>query len=302
MGMPGIGRHVLSTRKITTAPAMPHTPPASETRIASANSWRRMYWRFDPRAMRRAISRERSAARAANTLPRLAHAASRIRPASSVMPNIKARAGRPSVSPTSPGRARENLSSSSSFGFDLAIEAAMVFRSDAAAAGVTPGFKWPAIQVKWVPRSSNGSHGGRIAVEVIAPVGIAEDDVGHAVLTMLVGCMDKPAKIGLHAQGVKVIAAYQVRPHDRGTLAAGIESNCPRNVIRHQGFEAVVAVAQVAVIRIGLRRTVPLAESALQHEQVFRVRNIQRAQHQRIQYAKNNGIGANGQGEGEHRC
>ena len=121
-------------------------------------SWRRMYWRFDPRAMRRAISRERSAARAANTLPRLAHAASRMRPASSINPAMKARAGRPSVSPTSPGRARENLSSSSSFGFDLASEAPRIFRSDAAEAGVTPGFKWPTIQVKWSPRSSTGSH------------------------------------------------------------------------------------------------------------------------------------------------
>ena len=40
-----------------------------------------MSWRRDPRAMRSAISLARSAARAAKRLPRLAHAASRMRPA-----------------------------------------------------------------------------------------------------------------------------------------------------------------------------------------------------------------------------
>ena len=75
-----------------------------------------MSWRRDPRAMRTAISRERSAARAANRLPRLAHAASRIRPARSMSPNIKARVGRPRVFPASPGRDKENFRPSSDLG------------------------------------------------------------------------------------------------------------------------------------------------------------------------------------------
>ena len=95
MGIPGIGRHVLSTRRMPTAPAMPQTPPASETSKASVNSWRRISSRLDPSAMRSAISFERSAARAAKRLPRFAHAASRISPASSISPAMKARAGRP---------------------------------------------------------------------------------------------------------------------------------------------------------------------------------------------------------------
>src|SRR5579859_7393777 len=97
--------------------------------------------RRDPRAMRRAISRDRSAARAANKLPRLAHAASRIRAARSISPPIKARVGRPRVFPASPGRDKDNLRPSSVLGYVLASEAAMVFKSELAAAGVTPGLR-----------------------------------------------------------------------------------------------------------------------------------------------------------------
>src|ERR1035438_2590736 len=50
----------------------PATPPASESSTDSVNSWRRMRLRLEPRARRKATSRERSAARAANmkTRPR----------------------------------------------------------------------------------------------------------------------------------------------------------------------------------------------------------------------------------------
>ena len=75
-----------------------------------------MSWRRDPRAMRTAISRERSAARAANRLPRLAHAASRIRPARSMSPNIKARVGRPRVFPASPGTGQGEFQAIIGFG------------------------------------------------------------------------------------------------------------------------------------------------------------------------------------------
>ena len=75
-----------------------------------------MSWRRDPRAMRTAISRDRSAARAANRLPRLAQAASRMRPARSMSPAIKARVGRPRVFPASPGCDSEELQTVIRFG------------------------------------------------------------------------------------------------------------------------------------------------------------------------------------------
>ncbi len=79
MGISGIGRHVLSTRRMAMAAAIPHTPPATETTSASVNIWRRISRRPDPSAMRTAISRALSAARAEKRVPRLAQAASRMR-------------------------------------------------------------------------------------------------------------------------------------------------------------------------------------------------------------------------------
>ena len=116
MGTLGIGCHALSQCRITTPPASPIAPPASDTITASVSSCRTIRPRRDPSATRNATSFPRSAARAANKLPRFAHAASRIIPASSIRPATKARAGLPSMSPTSPGRARLNVIPSSDFG------------------------------------------------------------------------------------------------------------------------------------------------------------------------------------------
>ena len=80
-------------------------PPTSAISTASVNTCRRMRVRLDPSASRRATSRDRSAARAANRLPRLAHAASRINPANNNNPVRNARAGLPKKSPRRPGRA-----------------------------------------------------------------------------------------------------------------------------------------------------------------------------------------------------
>ena len=77
-----------------------------------------------PERQRKAISRERSAARAANRLPRLAQAASRISPANSIRPATKARTGRPSRLPRSPGRDRDKVNPSSS-GYVLLRNVAM---------------------------------------------------------------------------------------------------------------------------------------------------------------------------------
>ena len=91
----GNGCHALSPLNSTTLPHSPTTPPISEISTASVNSCRKMRVRLAPSASRRATSRERSAARAANRLPRLAQAASRINPASSINPAMNARIGLP---------------------------------------------------------------------------------------------------------------------------------------------------------------------------------------------------------------
>ncbi len=63
-----------------------HAPPRIEITTASTRIWRTMRQRLDPMAMRMAISRVRSAVRAANRLPRLAQAASSTIPASPSTP------------------------------------------------------------------------------------------------------------------------------------------------------------------------------------------------------------------------
>ena len=70
-------------------------PPSIEIASASTRTWRRTRQRLDPMAMRMAISRARSAVRAAKRLPRLAQAASSTMPARAITPPRKrARAAR----------------------------------------------------------------------------------------------------------------------------------------------------------------------------------------------------------------
>jgi hypothetical protein len=78
------GCHWLSQRKNARLAHIPMAPPASEIITASVNRARKMRLRLAPSASRIAISFARSAARAANKLPRFAHAASKIKLASSI--------------------------------------------------------------------------------------------------------------------------------------------------------------------------------------------------------------------------
>ncbi len=123
------------------APQSPSAPPASEISTASVNSARRIRFRLDPSASRRATSRERSAARAANRLPRLAHAANRINPARSINPVRKARTAPPIIAAT-PGRASPNVIWLHLWDTLLDLRP-IEFRSAMACAGVTPGFTCP---------------------------------------------------------------------------------------------------------------------------------------------------------------
>src|ERR1700733_11153047 len=91
-------------------------------------------------------------------------------------------------------------------------------------------------------------------IKMAVPERIAQNDLGHAVRPVFFGSMDKPAKIGLNAQGIEVIAAYGIGPDYGGIAVAGIEPHAAGDGVEHQGVKAAVSVAQVAVIRIRLRR------------------------------------------------
>ena len=95
MGQRENGCQTLSHSSSATPAARPTAPPAIEISKASVNNVRKMRLRLDPSASRSAISRVRSAARAANKLPRFAHAANRIKPASNINAVMNARTGRP---------------------------------------------------------------------------------------------------------------------------------------------------------------------------------------------------------------
>ena len=118
-----------SPASVTHAKTLAHAPPRIEITNASIRTWRRMRQRLDPMAMRMAISRVRSAVRAANRPPRLAQAASSTIPASTIMPPRKRRTAPPTKSPIIPGRASLNANVSSSFGFCRVMRAAIVFSS-----------------------------------------------------------------------------------------------------------------------------------------------------------------------------
>lgn len=101
IGNSGNGCHALSHSNSITLPHSPAAPPRMEINNASVRSCRTTRARRTPSASLMAISREQSAARAVNRLPRLACAAARIKAASSTNPARNARTAPPNRSPIS---------------------------------------------------------------------------------------------------------------------------------------------------------------------------------------------------------
>ena len=110
---------------------------------------------------------------------------------------------------------------------------------------------------------------------------------------MLIGTVKEAAKIRLDIQHIEVVSAGLIEPY-RGRVATGVQRGIG-DVVRQHAVKAPVPVAQIPVIGVRLRGTVSLAVGALQHEQVFGVRHIQRAQYKRIHYTKDYGVCANSQ-------
>src|SRR5215471_2608290 len=104
--------------------------------------------------------------------------------------------------------------------------------------------------------------------------------------------MDEPAEIRLNTQDIEVIAADFVAPDRRGVPTAGVHCRSI-DAIGRQILEAVVAVAQIDVIWI--RHKSPSV--AIDSIKALDARQIQRPQDQRIQYAENNCICTDAQGQ-----
>src|SRR5207237_717448 len=92
------------------------------------------------------------------------------------------------------------------------------------------------------------------------PVRMTEHEVWGAVGTMLVYGVEEPAKIRLDAQRVEVIAAHRLGP-GAGWIVARVEPHlCER--VRREIVEAAVAIAQVDIVGIRLRRILVASDAS----------------------------------------
>src|SRR3984885_10343439 len=138
--------------------------------------------------------------------------------------------------------------------------------------------------------SNNAAHHAAIILKMAVPICVGEHDKRRAVWAVLVGSVEETAKIGVNLQKVKVVSAGFVRP-DFGWIFARIQP-CLRNGPGSYIVEAAIAPAKIKIIRIGVP---PAVASVLDDEKALCLRHIQRAQNERIQYAEDDCVGADGQ-------
>lgn len=97
------------------------------------------------------------------------------------------------------------------------------------------------------------AHDVGVAMEVTAPVRVAEHHVGRAVEAFFIGGMEEAAEIRMHAEHIEVVAGGEVRPC-RGGIAAGIDADRTDDFVGDEALEGVVAIAQVEVVGVRVRR------------------------------------------------
>src|SRR6266566_4138950 len=137
---------------------------------------------------------------------------------------------------------------------------------------------------------NRSSHYARIILKTGVPIPIAEHDIWSTVGTMLIGGVEDAAKVRLNAQYVEVVAAHFIEP-DSGWIFAGVQPRLTA-VTRCQAIEAVVAIAQIKIVEIGLVRRSFV--SMLDYVEALRIRHMQRVQDQRVQHTKNHRVCADG--------
>jgi len=138
------------------------------------------------------------------------------------------------------------------------------------------------------------NHAG-IVLKVGVPISVTEHQIGSAVRAVLIGVVKEAAKVRLNSQRVEVIPTYLVAHNLRG-IPARIQAH--RNDVEESNrVEAVVAISQVKII--GIRRACILVGAVLDAVEAFGLRHIQRAQDQTIHHSEDHGVCANGQGQGQ---
>ncbi len=139
---------------------------------------------------------------------------------------------------------------------------------------------------------NNTAHRATIVLKATMPICVFEHDIRSAVRALLIGAVEEAAHIRLNAQRVEVVPAHFKAP-DLGWIFARVFPDIEpyRNgAKRCQTVKAAVAIAQVDIV--GVRLPKGFIAPALNCVEALRLRHTQRAQDQRIQYAKNNGVRA----------
>ena len=126
-----------------------------------------------------------------------------------------------------------------------------------------------------------------ILVKTSVPAGPGEHDVGRAAGAVLVGGVKNAAEERLNADEVEVISAGGITGGaDR--IVAGIECG-EDHLPRGETLEGVVAIAEVAVVGQGVEM--------LDGPEALRLRHAERAQNECVENAKDDGVGADCEGQ-----
>ncbi len=144
---------------------------------------------------------------------------------------------------------------------------------------------------------NHAAHHGTIILKTAVPICVWEHDIRGAVGAMLIGAVEETTKIRLNAQYVEVVPAHFVDPR-AGWIFARVQP-CLIDAVSCQVIKAVVAIAQIEVVGVRLRRDV--IPPALDCIKALLLRQIQWVQYQRIQHAKDYGVCADGHGQRQNR-
>ena len=135
-----------------------------------------------------------------------------------------------------------------------------------------------------------------IVLKMGVPVRPRDHQIRSAVRAVLIGDGEEAAEEGLNVHGLEVVSGDFVAP-GLGWIFPGIEADGNEDV-GGKSFEGAIAVAEVEIV--GIRSCLILIAAALDGEEALRVRDIERLQDEGIEYAEDDGIGADGEREGEH--
>ena len=149
--------------------------------------------------------------------------------------------------------------------------------------------------VRMLVHLDDAAHHAAIVLKMTVPIGVGQHQVRCAVRAMLVGDVEEAAEIWLNLHRIEVVPSHLVAP-DLGWILARVERHLGEDIGR-QTVEAAVAIAQIEIV--GIRGSLFLVAAALDRVEALRIRHIQRAQDQRIQYAKHHGICADRERQGQ---